>query len=79
MRSLFDHVGVDPNSSDILSADCLAPSKLKTVWQAVIWSAVYLIWKARNAKIFQSKLMAVDDILFEIQLMSFSWILIQKD
>ncbi|GJZ04605.1 hypothetical protein Tco_0537880 [Tanacetum coccineum] len=52
------------SSSDILSTDSPAPSKLKTVWQAVIWSALYLIWKALNAKILQSKHMVADDIAF---------------
>ena len=60
--------------NDILSADISAPSKLKVVWQAVVWSALYLIWKARNATIFQLKHMVADDIFFEIKLMSFFWI-----
>ena len=60
--------------SEILSDDGLVSSKLKGVWQAVSWSALYLIWKARNSKVFQSKEMVVDDLFFEIQLTSFFWI-----
>ncbi|GJS39203.1 putative RNA-directed DNA polymerase [Tanacetum coccineum] len=60
--------------SDILSSHGLVSSKLESVWQAVIRSSLYLIWKARNSKIFKSKEMVVADIYFEIQLISFFWI-----
>ncbi|GJY46363.1 peroxidase 64 [Tanacetum coccineum] len=39
----------------ILSSHGLVSSKLESVWQAVIRSSLYLIWKARNSKIFKSK------------------------
>lgn len=60
--------------SDILSNDGLVSSKLKSAWQAVNRSSLYLIWKARNSKIFQSKEIVVDDLFFKIQLTSFFWI-----
>ncbi|PWA38459.1 Endonuclease/exonuclease/phosphatase [Artemisia annua] len=53
--------------SDILSSYGLVSSKLESVWQAVIWSSFYLIWKARNSKVFRSKEMVVADMFFEIQ------------
>ncbi|GJW81895.1 putative retrotransposon protein, partial [Tanacetum coccineum] len=56
--------------SDILPSHGLVSSKLESVWQAVIRSSLYLIWKARNSKVFKSKEMVVADIFFEIQLIS---------
>ena len=52
----------------------LVSSKLESVWQAIIWSSLYLIWKARNSKVFRSKEMVVADMFFEIQMTSFFWI-----
>ncbi|GJU29316.1 peroxidase 64 [Tanacetum coccineum] len=40
----------DSSLSDILSSHGLVSSKLESVWQAVIRSSLYLIWKARNSK-----------------------------
>ncbi|GJQ99925.1 hypothetical protein Tco_0522910 [Tanacetum coccineum] len=57
--------------SDILPSHGLVSSKLESVWQAVIQSSLYLIWKARNSKVFKSREMVVADIFFEIQLISF--------
>jgi hypothetical protein len=42
---------------------------LSTVWFACLWS----IWKARNAKIFQNKLISCSAIIEETKLLSWNW------
>jgi hypothetical protein len=44
---------------------------LYMIWQAVVWS----LWKARNARIFEEKVVAPHDLVEEIKHMSFRWFL----
>jgi len=44
---------------------------LRVIWQAAIW----LIWKARNNCIFNDKVIRVDEIVEEIKLVSWKWLL----
>ncbi|XP_071688723.1 uncharacterized protein [Rutidosis leptorrhynchoides] len=46
----------------------------KYIWQGVIWTACYLIWKNRNSKIFKNKCWSTPNALGEIQLKSFEWV-----
>ncbi|XP_071740119.1 uncharacterized protein [Rutidosis leptorrhynchoides] len=46
----------------------------KTIWQGVIWTCGYLIWKNRNEKIFKNKCWSVPVAVNEIQVKSFEWI-----
>ncbi|XP_071689418.1 uncharacterized protein [Rutidosis leptorrhynchoides] len=46
----------------------------KIIWQAVIWSTVYLMWKNRNDKVFKNKCWSVPVAVNEIQVKSFEWI-----
>ncbi|GJX02450.1 putative RNA-directed DNA polymerase, eukaryota, reverse transcriptase zinc-binding domain protein [Tanacetum coccineum] len=40
---------------DVLNLAGFGPSKLRLYWEAVIWASLYLIWKARNNKVFRDK------------------------
>ncbi|XP_071714376.1 uncharacterized protein [Rutidosis leptorrhynchoides] len=46
----------------------------KIIWQAVIWSCSYLIWKNRNQKVFSNKCWNAPTALNEIQVKTFEWI-----
>ncbi|XP_071718211.1 uncharacterized protein [Rutidosis leptorrhynchoides] len=46
----------------------------KKIWQAVIWSCCYLIWKNRNQKVFSNRCWNVPVALNDIQVKSFEWI-----
>ncbi|XP_071736869.1 uncharacterized protein [Rutidosis leptorrhynchoides] len=46
----------------------------KSIWQAVIWSCSYLIWKNRNQKVFANKSWNTPMTLNEIQIKSFEWV-----
>ncbi|GJR97831.1 RNA-directed DNA polymerase, eukaryota, reverse transcriptase zinc-binding domain protein [Tanacetum coccineum] len=59
---------------DVLNLAGFGPSKLRLYWEAVIWASLYLIWKARNNKVFRDKEMSAADLVFEIQLTSFFWV-----
>ncbi|XP_071688855.1 uncharacterized protein [Rutidosis leptorrhynchoides] len=44
------------------------------IWQAVLWSTAYFIWKNRNNKVFLDKSFNGPIALSEIQICSFDWI-----
>ncbi|XP_071695767.1 uncharacterized protein [Rutidosis leptorrhynchoides] len=46
----------------------------KQIWQAVVWSCVYLIWNNRNQKVFSNKSWNVPVAINEIQVKSHEWI-----
>ncbi|XP_071708644.1 uncharacterized protein [Rutidosis leptorrhynchoides] len=46
----------------------------KRIFQATIWVGAYMIWKARNYKVFQGKNWSSPVALNEIQIKSFEWI-----
>nr|GFB23861.1 RNA-directed DNA polymerase, eukaryota, reverse transcriptase zinc-binding domain protein [Tanacetum cinerariifolium] len=50
------------------------PSFLTRVWQAVIWTSGYFIWKERNARVFGKKVTSTNMIVQDIKLKSFEWI-----
>lgn len=50
------------------------PNFLSRVWQAVIWTSSYFIWKERNAGVFGKKPSITNKIVQDIQLKSFEWI-----
>ncbi|XP_071727348.1 uncharacterized protein [Rutidosis leptorrhynchoides] len=43
----------------------------KSIWQGVVWSTCYLIWKNRNSTIFKNKCWNSPNALIEIQMKSF--------
>ncbi|GKB76223.1 RNA-directed DNA polymerase, eukaryota, reverse transcriptase zinc-binding domain protein [Tanacetum coccineum] len=51
-----------------------APNYVSHVWQAVIWSTGYFIWKERNARVFSNKISSTNKIVQDIQLKSYEWI-----
>nr|GEW04608.1 glycerol-3-phosphate acyltransferase 1 [Tanacetum cinerariifolium] len=87
VRTLLDNIGMDLHSNlcphcsfvassvqDVLNLAGFGPSKLRLYWEAVIWASLYLIWNARNNKVFRDKEMSATDLVFEIQLTSFFWV-----
>ena len=50
------------------------PGTFSRVWQAVIWSSGYFIWKERNARVFVNKISSTNIIVQDIQLKSYEWI-----
>ena len=50
------------------------PSFASRVWQAVIWSTGYFIWKERNVRVFSNKISSTNKIVQDIKLKSFEWI-----
>ncbi|GJX92578.1 RNA-directed DNA polymerase, eukaryota, reverse transcriptase zinc-binding domain protein [Tanacetum coccineum] len=46
---------------------------LSHVWQAVIWTSGYFIWKERNARAFEKKVSSTNKLVQDIQLKSFEW------
>lgn len=50
------------------------PNHSRLLWQAVLWSSGYFIWKERNSRVFKAKVSSVNKIVQEIQLKSFEWI-----
>ena len=50
------------------------PIYFSRVWQAVIWTTGYFIWKERNARVFGNKISSTNKIVQDIQLKSFEWI-----
>ncbi|GJT09653.1 putative RNA-directed DNA polymerase, partial [Tanacetum coccineum] len=50
------------------------PSHSSKMWQAVIWTSGYFIWKERNARVFKGKASSLNKILQDIQLKSYEWI-----
>ncbi|XP_071714483.1 uncharacterized protein [Rutidosis leptorrhynchoides] len=51
------------------------PSKLKKVWQAILWTTSYSIWKNRNQKLFQNEAWASAKVVSEVQVKTFEWII----
>lgn len=48
----------------------------KEVWEAVIWSLLYIIWKHRNELVFGRKNMQrSDELLWEVQWKTYNWIM----
>ncbi|GJU89341.1 hypothetical protein Tco_1301764 [Tanacetum coccineum] len=88
VRTLIDNIGMDFHSTlcphceeaietidhNVLNLAGFGSSKLRLNWEAVIWTSLYLIWKARNNKVFRDKEMSAVDLVFEIQLTSFFWV-----
>ncbi|GJU33638.1 reverse transcriptase domain, reverse transcriptase zinc-binding domain protein [Tanacetum coccineum] len=50
------------------------PIHSSKIWQAVIWTSGYFIWKERNALVFKGKASSLNKIVQDIQLKSFEWI-----
>ncbi|GJS75873.1 reverse transcriptase domain, reverse transcriptase zinc-binding domain protein [Tanacetum coccineum] len=50
------------------------PSHSYRIWQAVIWTSGYFIWKERNTRVFKGKASSLKKIVQDIQLKSFEWI-----
>ena len=50
------------------------PSHSSRLWQAVIWTAGYYIWKDRNTRVFKGKVASINKIVQDIQLKSFEWV-----
>ncbi|GKC47095.1 protein chromatin remodeling 4, partial [Tanacetum coccineum] len=50
------------------------PSHSSRMWQAVIWTSGYFIWKERNERVFKGKASSLNKIVQDIQLKSFEWI-----
>ena len=51
------------------------PINFSRVWQAVIWTSGYFIWKERNARVFGKKTTSTNKIVQDIQLKSYEWII----
>ncbi|XP_071689041.1 uncharacterized protein [Rutidosis leptorrhynchoides] len=49
-------------------------SDKKRVWQAIVWTTCYIIWKNRNQKIFRNDSWAPPKLINEIQIKTFEWI-----
>ncbi|XP_071699624.1 uncharacterized protein [Rutidosis leptorrhynchoides] len=61
------------NVDDLLQDSGHSTSSVgKDIWQAVIWTCSYLIWKNRNQKVFSNKCWNVPCALNEIQVKSFN-------
>ncbi|GKC45461.1 RNA-directed DNA polymerase, eukaryota, reverse transcriptase zinc-binding domain protein [Tanacetum coccineum] len=50
------------------------PVAFTHIWQAVVWTTGYFIWKERNARVFGNKVTITNKIVQDIQLKSFEWI-----
>ena len=44
------------------------------LWQTVIWTSDYYIWKEMNSRVFKKKVSSTNKIVQDIQLKSFEWI-----
>nr|GEV15804.1 RNA-directed DNA polymerase, eukaryota, reverse transcriptase zinc-binding domain protein [Tanacetum cinerariifolium] len=51
------------------------PTSLSRVWQSVLWTSGYFIWKERNNRVFDKKVSSINKIVQDIQLKSFEWIM----
>ena len=49
-------------------------NNLSRVWQAVIWTSGYYIWKERNARVFGKKVTSTNKIVQDFQLKSYECI-----
>lgn len=43
----------------------------KLVWQAVLWSTMYVIWNIRNKVVFENSTMSYRSIVDEVQIFSY--------
>ena len=50
------------------------PNRVIRLWQAVIWTSGYYIWKARNERVFKGKVTSINKLFQDIQLKSYEWI-----
>nr|GFA68584.1 reverse transcriptase domain, reverse transcriptase zinc-binding domain protein [Tanacetum cinerariifolium] len=57
-----------------LSGGINVPGSLSRVWQAVVWTSGYFIWKERNGHAFGKKVSSTNKIVKDIQLKSSEWI-----
>ncbi|GJS77798.1 reverse transcriptase domain, reverse transcriptase zinc-binding domain protein [Tanacetum coccineum] len=57
-----------------LNGDVNLPNNSRLLWQAVLWTSGYFIWKERNNRVFKAKVSSVNKIVQDIQLKSFDWI-----
>ncbi|XP_071708273.1 uncharacterized protein [Rutidosis leptorrhynchoides] len=64
------------NIEDLLQGNMRQPCSNagKLVWQAVVWTNAYQIWKNRNQMVFKNKGWTTPMALSEIQIKSFEWI-----
>ena len=62
---------------DVLNhnGDGVLSSRNSVLWQAVVWTAVYFIWKNRNCRVFGKKVDWHVILFQEIQLRSYEWIM----
>ena len=51
--------------------------KQRTIWQAVCWSMLYIIWSSRNKRVFENKVSNLMTICDELQVLSYYWITIR--
>ncbi|GJW94997.1 hypothetical protein Tco_0174669 [Tanacetum coccineum] len=57
-----------------LNGDVNLPNNSRLLWQAVLWTSWYFIWKERNNRVFKAKVSSANKIVQDIQLKSFEWI-----
>ncbi|PWA63317.1 Transposon TX1 [Artemisia annua] len=50
------------------------PNLSSRLWQTVVWTAGYYIWKERNDRVFKGKVSSTNKIVQDIQLKSYEWI-----
>ena len=50
------------------------PSHSSKMWQAVIWTSGYFIWKERNTRVFKGQVSSLNKIVEDIKLKSYEWI-----
>ncbi|GJW19195.1 RNA-directed DNA polymerase, eukaryota, reverse transcriptase zinc-binding domain protein [Tanacetum coccineum] len=53
------------------SGNAIVPTFLSVIWQAVIWTSRYFIWKVRNDRVFGNKVSSANKIVQDIQLKSY--------
>ncbi|XP_071714931.1 uncharacterized protein [Rutidosis leptorrhynchoides] len=83
VREIWDKVlkwwGMDStqhNIDNILCGSSYLPcsSVGEKIWQAMVWTSVYLIWKNRNQKVFKGLCWFSPVALNDIQVKSYEWI-----
>ncbi|XP_071688288.1 uncharacterized protein [Rutidosis leptorrhynchoides] len=62
------------NLSSLLGSGQNGSVSHNRVWQAVMWTCAYLVWKYRNEKVFKNKVWNVPVAVCEIQAKSFEWV-----
>ena len=50
------------------------PNSVSRLWQVVIWTSGYYLWKTRNEEVFKRKLSSINKIVQDIQLKSYEWV-----